>query len=153
MTERTSDAEPARTVTRGMPSNGDVAGPVSIDLLLPGTVEAPSVARHALRHWMDGLDCPDEFVEDAVLLVSEVVTNAVVHASSAPRLLVTVVGDRLRIEVHDMSRALPVMQASSAAIGGRGLRIVDQLADAWGTAMTSTGKVVWSEQHLPAGLR
>ena len=153
MTERTSDADPARTVTRGMPSNGDVASPVSIDLLLPGTVEAPSVARHALRQWMDGLDCPDEFVEDAVLLVSEVVTNAVVHASSAPRLLVTVVGDRLRIEVHDMSRALPVMQPWGAAIGGRGLRIVDQLADAWGTTMTSTGKVVWSEQHLPAGPR
>ena len=84
MTERTSDADQARMVTRGMPSNGDGASPVSLDLVLPGTVEAPSVARNALRRWMDGLDCPDESVEDAVLVVSEVVTNAVVHASSAP---------------------------------------------------------------------
>ena len=150
MTDQTSNGEPSRTVMGGIPSNGDVASLVSLDLWLPRTVAAPGVARRALRRWMDALECGGDVVEDAVLLVSEVVTNAVVHACSAPRLIVTVVGDRLRVEVHDGSRALPVMQPSSLAIGGRGLRIVDQLADAWGASITSTGKVVWIEQRLVA---
>ena len=111
MTERTSDADPARTVTRGMPSNGAWRARLPRSAVAAGRWKR-RVLRDALRQWMDGLDCPDEFVEDAVLLVSEVVTNAVVHASSAPRLLVTVVEDRLRIAVHDTSRAIPAMQAS-----------------------------------------
>jgi anti-sigma regulatory factor (Ser/Thr protein kinase) len=94
---------------------------------------------------MVALVCADELVDNAALVVSETVTNAVVHACSAPRLRVSVVDDRLRVEVHDTSRALPVLCAPSAAAGGQGLRIVTAVAHDCGWSATSTGKVVWTE--------
>ena len=132
------------------PRNPDLVAPVSLDLRLPRSVEAPGLARRALRRWMAGVAGTDELVDDATLVVSEAVTNAVVHACSAPRLVVDVVRIRLRIEVHDTSREPPVMRGSSAAVGGRGLRILAAVADAWGWSMTSTGKLVWTEQRLVA---
>ena len=109
---------------------------------------APGIARRALRSWLVALACADELVEDAALVVSETVTNAVVHARSAPRLRVSIVDDRLRVEVHDTSPARPVLRAPSAVTGGQGLRIVTAVAQECGWMATSTGKVVWTELRL-----
>jgi anti-sigma regulatory factor (Ser/Thr protein kinase) len=143
-----SDGDRPAMETLGTPNGVEV--PVPLDVLLPRSLEAPGLARQAVRRWIAALACADELVEDAALLVSEAVTNAVVHACSAPRLFVTVIEGRLRLEVHDTSHTLPMMRAPSAAIGGHGLRILDRVADAWGWSVTNTGKVVWTEQRLAA---
>ena len=106
------------------PIGSQLAVPAPLDVDLPRSVAAPGIARRALRSWMVALACADELVEDAALVVSETVTNAVVHARSAPRLRVNIVDDRLRLEVHDTSPELPVLRAASAVADGQGLRIV-----------------------------
>lgn len=83
-------------------------------------------------------------VETAVLLVSEVVTNAVLHARTDLTLTVARVGTGVRIEVSDGSSLPPAMRWHSAtATTGRGLRMLDLLADSWSAESTATGKTVW----------
>ena len=85
---------------------------------------------------------------DAELLVSELVTNAVLHGRSGVTLTVAVADGVLEVGVMDRSRILPSPRASAAdapwrAEGGRGLRMVDRLADEWGVAALPDGKQVW----------
>jgi anti-sigma regulatory factor (Ser/Thr protein kinase) len=86
-------------------------------------------------------------VEDAVLLTSELVTNAVRHAGSTVRVVVAVDDRLVRVEVHDDSPVHPVVgPAPSTATGGRGMPMVDVLARRWGvTAGADGGKAVWFE--------
>ena len=85
-------------------------------------------------------------VEPAVLVVSELATNAVCHARSAFDLTIKL-GPPLRIEVRDNERASPVRKDSSVdSSGGRGLLIVEELSSAWGSRVTRAGgKTVWVE--------
>jgi anti-sigma regulatory factor (Ser/Thr protein kinase) len=83
-------------------------------------------------------------VETAVLLVSEVVTNAVLHARTDLTLTMTRAGSGVRIEVSDSSTLPPAMRwHSDNATTGRGLRMLDLLADSWSAEPTATGKTVW----------
>ena len=60
-------------------------------------------------------------------------------------------GDVLRVEVHDRRRDLPVdLGATPDAERGRGLRVVDSLAQDWGALSNDRGKVVWVEIAVPA---
>lgn len=89
---------------------------------------------------------PRELVDDACLVVSELATNAVLHARTPFRVAVEPRGDAVRVVVHDGSPRRPV--ASDAAPGattGRGLQIVDALSRAWGVEPTEDGKAVWAE--------
>ena len=80
------------------------------------------------------------------LLTSEVVTNALVHAQSAPNLCVSLGGDRVRVVVQDDSSAVPQRRLlDRAAASGKGLVIVDELAGAWGVEHVPHGKRVWFE--------
>lgn len=82
----------------------------------------------------------------AVLLVSELVTNAVLHARSEVVVALSVRAEAVRIEVWDTSRAMPVTRHYAAdASTGRGLLLVEELADAWGTDAGPEGKTVWFE--------
>lgn len=88
-------------------------------------------------------------LDDLLLCVSEVVTNAVLHARSAPTLTVSVDGPRVRVEVADADPALPVRRPRSlTASAGRGIRLLDDLAEEWGTTTVPGGKVVWFELLL-----
>jgi anti-sigma regulatory factor (Ser/Thr protein kinase) len=83
---------------------------------------------------------------ELLICVSELVTNAMVHAHSAPRVRVIVRRTRIRVEVGDHDPALPVMPAPDLmATSGRGLRIVDRLSLDWGVISENGGKVVWFE--------
>ncbi len=104
---------------------------------------ARAVVEATLQRWgMGGL------AEVATLLVSEAVTNAVRHAGTHIELVIERVGDdRVRIAVTDEApRALlRQREPDAAAEGGRGLHLVDHLADRWGVSATASTKTVWFE--------
>jgi anti-sigma regulatory factor (Ser/Thr protein kinase) len=102
--------------------------------------EARKQVREAVRTWDVPVD-PDV----AVLLASELVTNAVRHEASATVMLaISCSCDQLRVDVHDTSRALPVLvDAADDAETGRGLQLVTILATEWGFYRTPAGKAVY----------
>ncbi|WP_417466429.1 ATP-binding SpoIIE family protein phosphatase [Kitasatospora paranensis] len=128
--------------------DGIPAGDVAYWYLQPRR-ETPGRARrlaaHALRRW--GLE---QLSESTELMVSELVTNAIRHATR-PVTLRLVRTSRLRCEVGDDSPALPrARRAGPEDEHGRGLQIVARCADEWGATRLGAGKVVWFEQRLPA---
>ncbi|MFI8082470.1 SpoIIE family protein phosphatase [Kitasatospora sp. NPDC086009] len=127
--------------------DGIPAGDVAHWYLQPRN-ETPGRARrlaaHTLRRW--GLE---ELSEATELMVSELVTNAVQHATR-PVTLSLVRTSRLRCEVGDDSPLLPRPQRTGPEDErGRGLQIVARCAERWGATRLGTGKVVWFEQRLP----
>ncbi|CAM5471343.1 SpoIIE family protein phosphatase [Streptomyces hirsutus] len=98
--------------------------------------------RRTLRSW--GVS---EDLDTALLVVSELVTNALVHTEGQVRLDLTLVGDRLRLAVADASPRSPAKPNSIGweATGGRGILLVEALSAAWGTLPVSGGKQVWAE--------
>ena len=85
-----------------------------------------------------------------VLLAGELVANAVVHARTEMELRVELRGDRLHIAVHDGSpRLLHLVPAGAVDGGGHGLRLVEEVAKAWGVHQhPDGGKVVWCTLDL-----
>jgi anti-sigma regulatory factor (Ser/Thr protein kinase) len=101
-------------------------------------------ARQLVAEAMAGYD-PD-IRDAAILLVGEVVTNAVVHGGGRFLLQVDASPARLRVEVTDSTAGNPhVLQMAAEREHGRGMVIVDTLATNWGTAHQGTQKVVWFE--------
>ena len=96
---------------------------------------------------------PDD-LESAVLLTSELVTNAVLHARTPLCVGVTLAGERAMITVadHVVDQPQPRPQ-STTRLGGRGLALVDQLADDWGAVTTLDGKVMWFTVPVPVPAR
>lgn len=114
-------------------------------LELPPTTDSVPLARRFARTALreSGID-----VDTVLLLVSEVVTNAVLHARSDIRLVIEDRDERVRVEVHDASPVPPRMHHFQLASGtGRGLRMLDRLSADWGVVPVArgTGKVVWFE--------
>ena len=93
----------------------------------------------------------DRVDDDSVkLLASELAANAVVHAGSPETVTVKYLGDVVRVEVDDRSPSVPTLaQADDEDISGRGLLIVDALAESWGVDKRPPGKRVWCE--VPVG--
>jgi anti-sigma regulatory factor (Ser/Thr protein kinase) len=108
---------------------------------------AVATARRATVVQLDRWEL-DDLRHDAELLVSELVTNAVLHGRSGVTLTVAVAEGVLEVGVTDRSPLLPSRQTSGSgrawrAEGGRGLRMVDQVADEWGVAALAVGKQIW----------
>ncbi|MFF1733785.1 MULTISPECIES: ATP-binding protein [unclassified Streptomyces] len=120
---------------------------------LPALRTSARSARDTVRDRLRAWKVPGDTCCDAVLLVSELTTNAVLHTASGHVLCgLTLTGDerRLRIELHDDSGTLvrpPEHHAGPGEESGRGLLLVQQLADRWGSARSTRaeGKVVWAE--------
>ncbi|WP_223281302.1 ATP-binding protein [Streptomyces antnestii] len=120
---------------------------------LPALRTSARSARDAVRDRLRAWEVPGDTCCDAVLLVSELTTNAVLHTDSGHVLCgLTLTGDerRLRIELHDADRTPvrpPEHRAGPGEESGRGLLLVQQLADRWGSARSTRaeGKVVWAE--------
>lgn len=125
-----------------------------IDLLatvtLRRSVDAPSAARHFITDKLCMASAPG-LVPDAALLVSELVTNAVLHTACDDLQvdLATADGGRMRCSVIDGDPThVPTVQSCDAArIGGQGLRIVDATARRWGVEVRDDTKAVWFELH------
>nr|WP_043271418.1 SpoIIE family protein phosphatase [Streptomyces sp. CT34] len=88
-----------------------------------------------------------EELDVALLVVSELVTNAIAHTQGEVKLDLTLVAGRLRIAVNDASPRAPVKPVSVdwEATGGRGLLLVEAMSETWGSVPLSGGKQVWSE--------
>ncbi|GAB1336758.1 SpoIIE family protein phosphatase [Streptomyces sp. E-15] len=113
--------------------------------------EARQYLRELLHDWSSA-----EQVDSAVLLVSEMVTNVLVHTDADALLLAEVCDDgsgrRLRVEVFDTGDDLPHRRRpGELASSGRGLMLIELLADAWGVDPRGEGKCIWFELREPAG--
>jgi len=112
---------------------------------LPAEPASAAVARRFVRDLLDAWGAA-EFEDAAVLLTSELVTNALLHARSAPELNVRLADGRLRIGVSDRTTVVPVRKRyGKEAATGRGLLLVESMASAWGTEPSVDGKEVWFE--------
>jgi anti-sigma regulatory factor (Ser/Thr protein kinase) len=123
---------------------------VAVIVELRATLRAePEQVAEARRLVSDYLrDRGEEDGEVAVLLTSELVTNAILYGHGPLELRAHTEGSALRIEVRDQEPASPPVLRSDAdltEIGGRGLQLVDTLADRWGWSAEAEGKVVWFE--------
>lgn len=120
---------------------------------LPALPTSARSARDTVRDRLRAWQVPGDTCCDAVLLVSELTTNAVLHTDSAHFLCgLTLTGDarRLRIELHDDGRTPvrpPEHLAGPGEENGRGLFLVQQIADRWGSARSprAEGNIVWAE--------
>jgi anti-sigma regulatory factor (Ser/Thr protein kinase) len=113
-------------------------------LRLPPEPQSVRQAREHVRNTLEEAG-RDQWVDDAALAVSELVSNVVLHAGTDCELSVSVSWDSARVSVRDFSKALPVERHYSAdATTGRGLTIVAQLSADFGVdPLGHDGKVVW----------
>jgi anti-sigma regulatory factor (Ser/Thr protein kinase) len=111
---------------------------------------APALARRLVRQLCGDAGVDDGVCDMVVLLTSETVTNSVLHGRGAVRVHAETDPDRIRVEVGDSSRRAPTAAtAGDAREQGRGMRLVQECASAWGVDVRLRGKTVWFE--VPAG--
>lgn len=122
------------------------AGPAELSTVFPSVAPSAASARRfvgmALQRW----GCGDDFIERVLLLTSELVTNAYRHAGSDTRVSIRSEDKCVRVEVHDAGRGdVEIRPLDVNRTDGRGLHIVDALADRWGHQSGPDGTVVWFE--------
>lgn len=128
------------------PTAGGLATAEHCDARLPCDATAAGAARRLVVAECRSAGLDRVATEVAELLVSEVVTNAVIHGRSDVRLTVRAWPCRVRVEVGDDNSRRPVrVRADEAALDGRGLAIIDLLASSWGVDDREIGKAVWFE--------
>ena len=121
-----------------------VQGRPGVLVCLPFAPEAVPLARSIVGEQTGG--AAPHLLDDAALLTSELVSNAVLHGDPPLLLAVTAEGDAVTVEVTDASHAMPTLPPVASRpdeARGRGLRIVEYLATAWGVERSETGKTVW----------
>ncbi|MEV0845407.1 ATP-binding protein [Streptomyces sp. NPDC049954] len=115
--------------------------------VLPRAGESAKAARRLVQHAL-GAWALDELVDDASLVVTELVANAAHHArGDSIRVTISRLEDGgAKIAVTDRSKARPVRRAADLnAVNGRGLLLVDAVATRWGTEAKPWGKQTWAE--------
>lgn len=118
------------------------------DLQLPSAPTSVGDARRFVGAALEELGA-FSVSEVAALLTSELVTNAVVHAGGPIRIHVEGHAGTVRISVEDTSPSKPQPRAAGErAVTGRGLGLVEQLAQRWGVDEQEDGKVVWFELRI-----
>ena len=108
----------------------------------PADITTPRAARQFVGALLGRPD--EEATQVALVLTSELVTNAVVHARTPLDVRVEVEPDGMRVAVTDHNPRLPGRRSYSPGdLGGRGLHLVEAMASAWGAERCPGGKVVW----------
>lgn len=123
-------------------------------LALPAAANAPGLARRATRDALTAWRMT-HLEETAVLLVSELVTNVVLHAQAFPAFMMLrleTADSWLRIEVHDADPSWPRPRTPGCLDeSGFGIQLVHVLADRWGVREAPPGKAVWVELSARSG--
>ncbi|SCL33228.1 Serine phosphatase RsbU, regulator of sigma subunit [Micromonospora nigra] len=125
----------------------------SASMEVPAEPTAPSRVRHWLTGQLTEWQVPETVVGAAVLCTSELTTNALLHAGTAARVEIDLSPERLLVSVADSGTRGTVTRARTDTLSsrGRGLGLIEDLTDAWGTDPTVRGSTVWFEILLPAG--
>ncbi|MEU4641948.1 SpoIIE family protein phosphatase [Micromonospora sp. NPDC023814] len=124
----------------------------STSMEVPAEPTAPS----RVRHWMTGQltewQVPESLIGAAVLCTSELTTNALLHAGTAARVEIDLSPERLLVSVADSGTRGTVTRAQTDTLSsrGRGLGLIEELSDAWGTDPTVRGSTVWFELLIPS---
>ena len=107
-------------------------------------------ARRFVTRWCEGEGIGGETVDTLVLLTAELVTNAVVYGRSDVTLSLTPSPRRVRVSVGDENTRLPQRrEPDPGALNGRGLVLVEALADRHGIDVSPEGKTVWFDVETP----
>lgn len=127
-----------------MERDGEDADTSESSMVLENSLRAPHDARVALRKLLRGVH--PSMVADAELVLSELVTNVVRHTDTGGSVRLICGPEIVRMEVSDRDRGLPAIRADMPGrADGRGLRVVDVLATAWGVEERADGKTTWAE--------
>ena len=130
-------------------------------VLRPG-VESPSLARKAVLGWLQDFGL-EELAERLQLIAGELVANAGVHAHTVLEISMSTTSRSVKLGVRDDDRRLPRLDSADLpgahpggrppylTEGGRGLAIVEGLADEWGVDVLRGGKRVWARVSLSQG--
>ncbi len=123
---------------------------MKVSLKLAARPESAAEARRAIASALEDSRL-QELVDTALLLTSELVTNAIVHAGSGPRVMVHVRPAVIHVEISDDSETHPAMRdAGPDDTSGRGMSILSAYSDRWGSLRRSGGgKTVWFEVARP----
>ena len=120
--------------------------PTSARIALPGRPASVATARRFIEARNAAWSFPEPAGAKLVLIGSELVTNAILHARTELTLTLELRDGRVRISVRDRSRSAAALRHYQAdALTGRGLGVVAALSDSWGISATAAGKVVWAE--------
>jgi anti-sigma regulatory factor (Ser/Thr protein kinase) len=120
--------------------------PETARIALPRTAASVGAARRFIQARTAAWSFPEPAGSQLVLIGSELVTNAVLHARTELTLTLELRGVRVRISVMDGSQAPATLRHYQAdALTGRGLAVVAALSDRWGISAAPDGKVVWAE--------
>jgi anti-sigma regulatory factor (Ser/Thr protein kinase) len=115
-------------------------------MALPRSPSSVAAARRFIQDQAAAWGLDETARDQLVLIGSELVTNAVLHARTELTLTLELRDGRVRISVRDRSEALATMRHYRAdALTGRGLSVVAALSDRWGVSAAADGKVVWAE--------
>ena len=126
-----------------------MAGRPRTETVLDHHPSSAGVARRFLRETLRRWSVDHTAADNAVLVVDELVTNALLHSSSEVGVVAELLAETLRIEVTDDSPEPPAVRAYGRdAITGRGLELVGILTAGWGVEVRGAGKVVWAEIRL-----
>jgi anti-sigma regulatory factor (Ser/Thr protein kinase) len=123
-------------------------------IVLEGDPRAAGMARHFLHEFLDRAGVSDELAATAELCLSELVTNAIIHAASRSELRARL-DTALTVSVRDhggpSADAAPVDDPDPMRVHGRGLQLVETLVDRWGSDHDGEGTTVWFALELEAG--
>lgn len=129
---------------RGRPSPPPLDVPGMVFTLAPelsSVRQARRLVQGVLRDWSRG-----DIADEVLLLTSELVTNAVVHARSEVQLTLVAMGNTVRVEVADSGHGnLQLREPDEEAVNGRGLLLVEKMSRTWGTSADEARKTVWFE--------
>jgi len=120
------------------------------EAVVPNRPDSTPAARAFLSRLLDGWGVAEDVIDDASLLTTELLSNAVRHGSGLITLRVEVAGGEIHVRVHDDAAGLPsVENVDASSTGGRGLFIVECVADEWGSDPDDAGKTVWFRLQTP----
>lgn len=125
----------------------------SAGIEVPAEPTAPGRVRHWMTAQLTAWQVPEAVIGAAVLCTSELTTNALLHAGTEARVEIDLSPERLLVSVADRGTRGTVHRARTETLSsrGRGLGLIEELSDAWGTDPTVRGSTVWFEMVIPRG--
>ncbi len=120
-------------------------------IVVPAEPTGPGRVRHWMTDRLRAWGVPEQVLGAAVLCTSELTTNALLHAGTPAQVHLDLSAERLLVSVADSGTRGSVTRARTDTLAsrGRGLGLIDELSDAWGTDPTVRGATVWFEMLIP----